>query len=173
VIRHGVIGAKVLPSLLAPRFGFSSDAADAYARIVGGHHGAFPTLYEIGALEIGEDAVGSDEWDEARRDLIDLIAGRFKIDSTTAPRVPRGPDAIALAGLVSVADWIGSMREYFGFAVRDGAAVFPFRTGFPLVTPPPSVCPFPSLVSVFLSLSRSPVSVSMLRRGFEDLSDRK
>ena len=125
LIRHGTIGARVLPEILAV-YGFAPDAAESYARIVAGHHGAIPKLCEIRAPQVGPDACGSGEWDQARREIVDAVALLSGIGRALPPRVPSGPEAIALAGIISVADWIGSMKQSFQFAVTNGALPDPF-----------------------------------------------
>jgi CRISPR-associated endonuclease/helicase Cas3 len=125
LIRHGTIGARVLPGILAG-YGFTSEAAESYARIVAGHHGAIPKRAEITAPQVGPDACGSGEWDRSRREIVDSLASLSCIARASPPRMPSGSEAMALAGMISVADWIGSMKESFRFAVTDGTLPDPF-----------------------------------------------
>jgi CRISPR-associated nuclease/helicase Cas3-like protein len=125
LIRHGTIGARVLPGILAG-YGFTSEAAESYARIVAGHHGAIPKRAEITAPQVGPDACGSGEWVRSRQEIVDALAGLSGIARASPPRAPSGPEAMALAGMISVADWIGSMKQSFPFAATDGALPDPF-----------------------------------------------
>ena len=91
--------------------------------VVGGHHGVFPTTGEIQDCEGNKDVLGAKVWAEARSQIGVALADLF------GPR--RGEqiqlnnaDAMALAGLVSVADWIGSVDRFFGYATSDMSAPF-------------------------------------------------
>ena len=57
------------------------------------------------------------QWDTARRALLTMLAEVFGVASVCVPHPPTGPDThwpmMVLAGLTSVADWIGSNRDYF------------------------------------------------------------
>ena len=57
---------------------------------------------------------------------MDALASLSDIARASPPRVPSGPEAMALAGMISVADWIGSMKQSFPFAATDGALPDPF-----------------------------------------------
>lgn len=89
--------------------------AVAVARTLAGHHGAFPGP---DASRATAEKLGAARWDEARRQLIEILAQVTGVSSR--PKPPglgrRHPAALmALAGLVSVADWIASDRELFPY----------------------------------------------------------
>jgi len=123
---HGTVG----PFFLAPVFeSFGIDATGAYrlARAVCAHHGSFPTDAAVPDDRRGvpvSQAIGLDErgrlpiWQLARAELIKSLASVFPL----APEVPSFAESGSreqwaffsyLAGLTSVADWIGSMAEFF------------------------------------------------------------
>jgi CRISPR-associated endonuclease/helicase Cas3 len=112
---HGEFGMKFLPDALG-RLGIDEDSAGSLARVVCAHHGEFPSdaAAEKDALPATSGATG--EWHAARRGVVEEIVRAFP--ATGIPRVASsGREAWAfqalLAGLVSVADWIGSMAEFF------------------------------------------------------------
>lgn len=81
-------------------------------RWVGGHHGVFPS--DLLQLRAG-DHVGSAGWVESREVLFDELWALFA--PTSCPTVDDTVADVGLfvAGLTSVADWIGSMSEHFPF----------------------------------------------------------
>ena len=100
-LRHGLRGARRLPG-----------RAEVLARVVGGHHGAFPGGE---AREVPRGDLGSDRWGEARETLLAHWAEAFGIAEAAPTRVDDGA-AVRLAGLVSVADWIASDGRLFSYA---------------------------------------------------------
>jgi CRISPR-associated endonuclease/helicase Cas3 len=81
---------------------------------VGGHHGTFPTKWQdIVSL------LGNDHWAAARKEILDRLAVAFGLTNETPTPTVRGSDQsvwMLLAGLTSVADWIGSNEEFFPWA---------------------------------------------------------
>ena len=111
---HGLISAIALEDVLPQRFGLEVSLTQQIACVVGGHHGVFPTpaqLRDISSAQLGDAA-----WDALRADLVQALACALRVPE----QAPRGPlsnaDAMALAGFVSVADWIGSNEQYFRHA---------------------------------------------------------
>lgn len=83
--------------------------------IAGGHHGRFLICDELTQLsDAALEERGKPAWKQARKELMEDFRSLFRLD-----RVPRGelaPDAaMLLAGLISVADWIGSIEERFAY----------------------------------------------------------
>jgi CRISPR-associated endonuclease/helicase Cas3 len=113
---HGKVSAAALPDLLV-ELGMSYEAAVQAATVVGGHHGTFPIRPEVVALS--SRTLGTSAWEQARRELFRALVG-VAPPGDASPRLPT-PVAMAVAGLVSVADWIGSNQEYFTYESRDGA----------------------------------------------------
>jgi CRISPR-associated endonuclease/helicase Cas3 len=108
---HGFISAHVLNEFLE-----LSTASAVIARIAGGHHGVFPRAVD---LNLGRDTLGNGNrnWDKARRALLEELACVVGLDCGQATQSMNGiirPGVVPiLAGLISVADWIGSNQDFF------------------------------------------------------------
>ena len=117
---HGTITALELPELLSGQSGVPKALGRQIGRLVGGHHGVFPRTEDIQKVRQSSDAIGGRSWALARERLLALLAELLGVEG----RLPEtaelaSPTIMYLAGLVSVADWIGSNTEYFRFAIRD------------------------------------------------------
>jgi CRISPR-associated endonuclease/helicase Cas3 len=114
---HGRITTATLPDVLAAETDLPERAAKRIARAVGGHHGAWPTPAEEQAVK--SDERGSAEWDDVRRDLLCALQDELQPPALTAWPLSCAVDNNAfltwLSGLVSVADWLGSVEEYFPY----------------------------------------------------------
>ena len=108
---HGTVTASVLAAWLGQRQGVPPVRAEVLARIVGGHHGAFPGGE---AREVPRGDLGSDRWREARESLLAHWADAFGVAEAAPTRVDDGA-AVRLAGLVSVADWVASDGRLFSY----------------------------------------------------------
>jgi len=112
---HGLISAWALEPLLQQRFGLSRPLARDLAKALGGHHGSWPTPGATGRLT--SDDTGDAAWDAVRGEIYTVLHTLYSppaIHKPTADRMERQALVTLLGGLVSVADWIGSMEEYFG-----------------------------------------------------------
>jgi CRISPR-associated endonuclease/helicase Cas3 len=67
---HGTVTAMVLPALLE-RLGVGKHMARQVATAVAGHHGVFPSAYDV---ESARSAVGRDHWEEARLAITNWLA---------------------------------------------------------------------------------------------------
>ncbi len=119
---HGVLTAACLPDLLehcCP--GLAGEPADRLAVALGGHHGIFPRDADL--QQVTRASVGGQKWWQARRDLCRALAACCGVQNLQWPGAPALDHAFFLfmAGLVSVADWIGSNAVYFPFAPPDTA----------------------------------------------------
>ena len=126
--RHDHATARLLPDLLGemgPRDRREGDEAVRLPRglvrrvaaTVGGHHGVFPRAADV--LRLGSAALGTGRWAEARETLVIELAHVVGVDQLAAPTTSLGDDHaffILLAGMTSVADWIGSCEDYFPYA---------------------------------------------------------
>jgi len=116
---HGTLTARELPPLLSQSDGcpapLPSDLAQRLATAVGGHHGVFPRAEEL--LFADPRSAGGHRWSEVRREIVHLLAGALGLRNLTAPSGnPGNAFLFFLAGLTSVADWIGSNEAFFPFA---------------------------------------------------------
>ncbi|OQC07871.1 MAG: CRISPR-associated endonuclease/helicase Cas3 [Candidatus Hydrogenedentes bacterium ADurb.Bin101] len=106
---HGFISTKVLRDVLS-----CNRNLRLLSRITGGHHGVFPRAMN---LEMGADTLGNNDWDRARREILDEFAQTVGFDLNQCNRdVPEISDAALvpiLAGFISVVDWIGSNQDFF------------------------------------------------------------
>lgn len=113
---HGFITASVLPEILGEA-NLPLRAAKKLARALGGHHGAWPTPQE--EQNVKGDERGSGEWDAVRRELVSMLRETLQPPHLTNWPFVRTEDTNAFltwfSGLVSVADWIGSMETYFPY----------------------------------------------------------
>ncbi|MGE5594755.1 MAG: CRISPR-associated endonuclease Cas3'', partial [Hyphomicrobiales bacterium] len=115
---HGAVTARVVESLLTTRFGVSEWMAWSLAEVLGGHHGYFPESFEDACgWTIGEAARDEREaWDDVRTELFDALAQLTGVGgSELAAQKLGNADAMLLAGLVCVADWIGSADGFFAY----------------------------------------------------------
>lgn len=113
---HGFVTAHVLRELLG-----SHSASALLGQIAGGHHGVFPRSVD---LQLGSDALGNDKWRRARHELLGKYGRVLGLD---VDQLARATSEIAdpllipvLAGLISVADWIGSDQDFFPCSARCG-----------------------------------------------------
>ncbi|RIK42485.1 MAG: CRISPR-associated helicase/endonuclease Cas3 [Chloroflexi bacterium] len=112
---HGAISTHALRTLLPEEFGIARPVANALATAVGGHHGRFPEARLVNDVA-GPLKAGDAPWADARLQLASTLAELLGVPRTHPPaRVDHGT-AMVLAGLVSVADWIGSDERYFPYA---------------------------------------------------------
>lgn len=108
---HGLVTVWTLPELLVNR-GAHRLGARQVAEIVGAHHGLFPTPNQ--QLTVLHSLAGTGEWSECRGALVGSVLAAFDAE---VPRQPVSPaQGVLLAGLCSVADWIGSNATWFPYA---------------------------------------------------------
>lgn len=112
---HSVVGHIVVRDLLVEH-GASEAAADAFAVVVGGHHGVPPELRQLHDVRGSAHLVGDEVWDEARRGLIEYVLTELDLHEAlvAAARVTLSDASqMLLTGLVITADWIASNDEFF------------------------------------------------------------
>lgn len=105
---HSKVSQYTLQFLLQEKFGLDRNEAASWATVSGMHHGA---PHYLGRWN--EDAGHPDEWDKHRRALAKELEQVF--GSPSAPLAPKGvfEPLFWTAGLISVADWIGSAEQWF------------------------------------------------------------
>ena len=85
--------------------------ARSVAVAIGGHHGIFPAKWNDSPSHIGNA-----QWKKAQQNVLMELAHQFGVTELPAPNPPVSDDQsvwMYLAGLTSVADWIGSNVEFF------------------------------------------------------------
>ncbi len=110
---HGDIGLVLLAPELE-RLGAASRMAWELSRAVTAHHGQFPTDAE--ARDPSSDERGAKpRWAQARAAIVRAIAELFGLRTLAGLRDLDDAYFVLLAGMTSVADWIGSMSEVFAY----------------------------------------------------------
>lgn len=107
---HGLITTDTLPQTLDSDFGLDRRLALRIAAAVGGHHGTFSDA-PLNGLDL--DAVGQGDWTQVRRSMVTRLAALLRLPRDPRPASLDNSAALALAGLTSVSDWIGSNSEFF------------------------------------------------------------
>jgi len=109
---HGVLSTTILAHELKVKWpAVDKSVARNIAIAVGGHHGIFPTNWDgiCGPL-------GNERWAAARSELLAELARLLGVRDLAPPRAIAPDDHsiwMCLAGITSVADWIGSNQEFF------------------------------------------------------------
>lgn len=114
---HATITTRTLPERLVAVTGTPRAVAEKVAQALGGHHGVWPTEKEVmdGLKEV---QVGSGTWDTVRRELIQALVEVYQPPAVqTLPTDAAESNALLtlFSGITSVADWIGSMENYFPY----------------------------------------------------------
>ncbi len=108
---HGEITACVSPELIESvllKGDFPKELSQVIGITIGGHHGTF-RMGKPGPLQKGVA-----KWNNIRSELVAELASSLDIPSLATPRyVSDEAFYVLLAGLTSVADWIGSNEDFF------------------------------------------------------------
>ena len=112
---HGAITAATLPSILTAAFEMDRHIANCLSVVTGGHHGNFPTSSATQSIRSSDS--GNWKWDHHRRVLVDQLAKVLCVPFELPPNALDNATAMVLAGLVSVADWVGSNTEFFPYFI--------------------------------------------------------
>lgn len=120
-IAHGAVSARALCTILPQQYGFSKGVADAVAVAIGGHHGRFQSYTTL--KNLSSDSVGDGPWHSARISTAAWLAKAVSLPHSPSVATLDHPTAMALAGLVSVADWIGSSETFFTHGAPDARRV--------------------------------------------------
>lgn len=117
-LHHGDAGLRPLADVLKS-FGLNVPAARTLARAVTAHHGQFPTNLDAWKdRPVPREMGSSPRWQQARLQLVDELKSLFiPVIAAEFPRFFEGNHAFVmlLAGLTSVADWLGSMDSVFTY----------------------------------------------------------
>jgi CRISPR-associated endonuclease/helicase Cas3 len=114
--RHGPISTLILRDVLAAAYDWEARDATIIATAIGGHHGIFPSSILLGdkKTEYGRGQKGG--WDTVQRELLAALAALLGGLPELAPAGVTTAAAMTVAGLASVADWIGSDESRFSYA---------------------------------------------------------
>jgi CRISPR-associated endonuclease/helicase Cas3 len=125
---HGYVTASELPEILqSEEFGFSPAFAEQIGILIGGHHGVFPRAENLNPIQEYVEYQEGKKWKRARHLLTVEMTKIFPIRLPILSNSPGKLDnasTMVLAGLVSVADWIGSNAEFFPCYVSDQTQPF-------------------------------------------------
>src|SRR2546426_4336405 len=111
---HGRVTAKELPDLL----NMDKALAQKLSAAIGGHHGLFPTSDDL-QNRCPTNGVGKTSWKAVRKEIVTCLADLLGISSDESPKHIDHATLMFMAGLVSVADWVGSNDEFFPYFVSD------------------------------------------------------
>lgn len=112
---HGLVTLWTLPEVLRP-YGGDPVGVRRLASVLAAHHGLFPTATQ--ALAVHRSLAGTGDWTTCRAAL-----AKHVLDAFGAAPPQKGitiTDAVVLAGLCSVADWVGSNRSWFPYTPSTG-----------------------------------------------------
>lgn len=115
---HGVVSAWALEILLQQQFQLELSIARRIARALGGHHGSWVTSTQLLPQSLTSADKGDGSWDAARQELMNDLAAIFHPPhdfSWTENQEEENSFLVLFSGMTSVADWIGSMSEFFRF----------------------------------------------------------
>jgi CRISPR-associated endonuclease/helicase Cas3 len=119
---HGVVTTWALRTLLQELLSQNKSSAKLLAQAVGGHHGAWPVPAQWQTPQMTSDDTGEKYpiWNTARKELAEAMMALFNPSSEF--RLPDESEPKELnsfltlfSGFTSVADWIGSMTEFFPY----------------------------------------------------------
>lgn len=116
---HGTVGVDWISTDLTLR-GIPADASHRLARAVAAHHGTFPSDFESDhSLRSRRELGASSVWAAARRQIADLLHSALQVpaDVLSAELARDHSFIVFLAGLTSVADWLGSMASVFVYSL--------------------------------------------------------
>ena len=125
---HGYVTASELPEILrSEEFGFPTVFAEQIGVLIGGHHGVFPRAENLNSIQEYVEYQEGKKWRKARRLLTHELAQAFALKLPLLSNqfgILDNATTMVLAGLVSVADWIGSNATFFPCYVNDQTQPF-------------------------------------------------
>ncbi|GJL53291.1 MAG: hypothetical protein NPIRA02_04230 [Nitrospirales bacterium] len=123
---HGKVSHASVQAFLV-EVGFDRTAAKFAATVLGAHHGRLNRPNDRGYCPPGliSDSKSQIDWEAERRIHAQKIWDYFKVNDTTIELNDSSPSLWWLAGLTSVADWIGSDERFFSPEVKTEAVDTP------------------------------------------------
>ena len=121
-VPHGYVTTIELPEILVKSFGFNPKIAEQIGVLIGGHHGVFPNSdWRKNGKHYLKENLGNEHWANARIKLTETLANLLQVEPISTDENSKLDNAaiMILAGLVSVADWIGSDTQFFECEVDD------------------------------------------------------
>ncbi len=115
---HGILTTWSLMDLLVSESEMTRGDARKIAVVLGGHHGAWPTNDRFSPLSLKSSDKGDETWHQTRRDIFRIIRDSYKGVSGIhlhGGQIEINAFLALFSGMVSVADWIGSISESFQF----------------------------------------------------------
>lgn len=112
--RHDLASAALLRIELARHFP-GAGWAQAISQALGAHHGYFPSSQEV---KEAKPLYEGSEWASARGQLLEAYFSALSLDESPTLNALSLPALAWLAGLTSVADWIGSNEAWFSLGER-------------------------------------------------------
>jgi len=118
---HGKISHAAIQSFLAD-VGIDRKSAKFVSAVLGAHHGRLTPPNDRGYRPSGliSDSASKIDWDSERTTNAREVWNHFQENSASFTLTDDSPSLWWLAGLTSVADWIGSDERYFSPERREG-----------------------------------------------------
>lgn len=120
---HGTVTAATLPEFLTElgvgnglRKSKANRLTRKLAAIVGGHHGFFPSLPEIQALDSALSGTDSPMWNRHSSEIFHQLKDFVGLTGSDLPSQCDNAAAMILAGLTTVSDWLASSEDNFPYA---------------------------------------------------------
>lgn len=114
---HATITTTTLAPWLEKVTGLDRDHAQQIAQALGGHHGNWPSSGDFERF-CKPKMVGDDAWDTLRGALVTVLHELFApptIQRLGADQFEKNTFLTLFSAMTTVADWIGSMAEYFDY----------------------------------------------------------
>jgi CRISPR-associated endonuclease/helicase Cas3 len=116
---HATLTVPLLRDVLSRTQGLDAVCAERLARTVAAHHGSFPRNEETIAAPAKRERGASERWALARDGIVRALIRSAGVEETAARPAPAPIEHaffVDFAGLVSVADWVGSAVEHFPYS---------------------------------------------------------
>ena len=121
-LSHGLVSTKALTNILQEQYRFPKSIARTAAVLVGGHHGIFFSYQDERAAKSA--SIGEGAWNPMRVRLVQELASAIEWSKDIqVPHALTPSTAMAMAGLISVVDWMGSMDPPFKHKAPDADIV--------------------------------------------------
>ncbi len=122
---HNFVSSKELTPFFRGKDSFwraEPNSQKVLAHITGAHHGTFPNSENY--VNWSENVLGDEAWRQVRLELLSVLKSALCPPDWAPPTVPDWPEdelgaVPLLAGLISVADWIGSSHYFAPAGHRD------------------------------------------------------